>query len=247
MREEKAVLFSLKLCEFVSCSLCLTSHIIGVGQVTEQLPHDVLSCGIFFCFIFNSLMGGLSIVFSLAVPLLLEAIVNSIASILFLIDSIISMVYAENDEHLMFLTDDEEHQHPFFITCRRQSTFAMLTSALLSMHASLNWDMYFISERIDDCENNAKQPITLHFLPFRICMWLRNRTNNQRIAALVQRSTSSEQSDTRIPHRVHPHRSRRIVRRAKRVQRMESSSEPQRMESSSEPTEQRVNHVDQSM
>lgn len=188
MLESKAVIFTLKFIEFVLCSLCLAFHIRGIHYTREPIPHDVLSCGIFVCFMFHSLIGCIGIILSVSVPLLLDTIVDSIASVLFLISSIILMVYVENDEHLMFLTDDEEVTHPFFILCRRQSVYALITSTLYAMHASLGWDMYFISERHDgDDADEATQPMQLHFLPFRFCVWLGNRTDNACIASLVKR------------------------------------------------------------
>lgn len=169
------------------CICCLAVHIIGIEYIDEPLPHDILSCGIFVCFLFHSLMGCVGIFLSVTLPLLLETIVNSTASVLFMIPSILSMVYVENDEHLQFLTDSEEFKHPFFIVCRRQSICALATSILFAMHSSLGWDKHFIRESIDENNDKAVQPIRLHCLPFRVCLWLRDRTENARVTAALQR------------------------------------------------------------
>lgn len=173
MNEHHAVIFTLKLFEFILCTVCLCIHVIGINYIDEPLPHDVLSCGIFVCFLFHSLIGCVSILLNIPAPLLLEAIINSLASISFVGTSIASMIYAENDGHLMFMTDTAELKHPFFIVCRRQSVYALVTAILFGMHATLEWDMFAIAECIEGIDvDKAKQPLHLHFLPWRIYKWL---------------------------------------------------------------------------
>lgn len=204
MRERFAVLFSLKFFEFLLCLLCLIVHIVGIQYREESMPHDVVACGVFGCFLFNSLIGCVGVVLSVNVPLLLETIVDSAASIFFLICSITSMIYVENDEHLMFMTGKEESEHIFFVNCRRQSVFALVTSTLFAMHASLGWDQYFISERInDDSVEEARQPLVIHFLPFRFCMWLGNRTKNAYVMTMAQRVQTYFQPSEVEAKRIH--------------------------------------------
>lgn len=199
MKERSAVIFTLKFSELILCSVCLAIHIVASFFIHEPLPHDILSCGVFVCFLLNSLIGCMSIVLSTHVPLQLDAILNSIASILFLFTSILSMVYAENDEHLLFLTDNEEVNHTFFTACRRQSVWALVTATLFALHASMVWDMHLIPDRVYGRIDEAKQPIQLHFLPFRFCMWLGKRTNNAWIQAIVQRMQLTESDSTSGP------------------------------------------------
>lgn len=187
MKEKSAVIFTFKFFELILCSICLAIHIVASFFIHEPLPHDIISCGVFVCFLLHSAVGCMSIVLSINIPLQLDAIVNSIASILFLITSIQSMVYAENDEHLMFLTDNEEVQHTFFTACRRQSVYALVSATLFGLHASIMWDMHFIPERNVGRIDEAEQPIKLHFLPFRFCVWLGKRTKNVWIQAIVRR------------------------------------------------------------
>lgn len=238
IKEKSIVIFTLKFFELILCSLCLSFHIVGIHHDQEPLPHDVLSCGIFFAFILHALIGCLGIVLNVATPLLLDAIVDSIASALFLIVAIISMVHAENDDHLMFLTDDEEVNHPFFVICRRQSVYSLVTSTMFGMHASIDWDMFFIAERVEESVDEARQPIQLHFLPFRFCVWLGNRTDNAYIAAILKHIDS-----TSVPpeSRVNPNRTESACNET-----IEGSTECDT--ESSERTERRVNwNVDRSV
>lgn len=55
-----------------------------------------------------------------AIPLLLDVIVSSLAVIFYVAASIVSMKHVEDDHHLMYLTDEEEALHAFFTMSRHQ-------------------------------------------------------------------------------------------------------------------------------
>lgn len=53
-------------------------------------------------------------------PMLAEMTFAFSASIVMFYNSLEAMVYAEEDEHLPFLTDMEERRHPYFFLSRWQ-------------------------------------------------------------------------------------------------------------------------------
>lgn len=82
----------------------------------------------------------------ITIPLLGDVIVNSLAAICFIGSSMLSMMAAENDYHLLFLTDSEEGQHGFFVMSRVQSIVSLFTGLWFLMHTVLEVDMLCITE-----------------------------------------------------------------------------------------------------
>lgn len=56
----------------------------------------------------------------LAIPIVLDVILAGFGAIAFLVTSILAMAHAENDHHLLYLTDREEQLHPYFALCRQE-------------------------------------------------------------------------------------------------------------------------------
>lgn len=95
-------------------------HIIGFMYTPEPQPHEMIFCGTFFGFMLISFMATFGICMGSKIPVLLEAILAMLGFTLFTVCSIVSMYHAENDQHLMYLTDMEEWYHPFFHISRLQ-------------------------------------------------------------------------------------------------------------------------------
>lgn len=162
----RVVLFVLKFVETVSSSrvsgdlecfnvchptvqvlslLCLAIHVVGFNEHSEPLAHLMLMCGTYFGFAVISALACLVICVGAPIPLLVDAIISSLAALCFVTTSMVSMVEAEHDHHLMYLTDYEEKQHLFFRVSRLQSIAALITGLWFLMHTVLVLDMLCIS------------------------------------------------------------------------------------------------------
>lgn len=150
-------------------------HINGYLDTVEPFPHEMFSCGIYFGFMFYTLIGCIAICFGMTISMLLELIVNISGALLFLIASIVTMMHVENDYHLMYLTDREELTHPFFVKSRQQSFISLFTGFIFALHATIICDMLCITKRIDTDEyiDEARQPIQLYFFPYHLFNWIK--------------------------------------------------------------------------
>lgn len=173
MNETRACLFLLKLMETVSSAICLVIHIKGYLNLDEPLPHETIYCGTYFCFLLHAFLGATSIYLNFPVSILIEAISNTIASLLFIVAAFITMVHVENDAHLKYLADKEELRHPFFLIGRLQSILSMITGFLFAIHSSLMWDMLFVTESNPNQTDAAYQPLQLHFFPYDVIRFMK--------------------------------------------------------------------------
>ncbi|XP_012160285.1 uncharacterized protein LOC105665242 [Ceratitis capitata] len=135
-----------KLLEMLLGIVCLTFHVVGFSQ-TEPLPHNLFYCGTFASFTFFSFLGILNVYFGRGRTAIMEAIPTTLGAVMHFAASILSMYHAENDFHLMFLTDFEEPQHSYFFYCKAQSIAALTTGALYMLHATYAYDAVFIRTR----------------------------------------------------------------------------------------------------
>lgn len=190
MNETRAVIFLLKFLEFVLCTLCMGLHILGILNEDTSFTHDVYCCGIFITFTFHSVIGCIAIYTGIALPLLLEIIVNAMASLLFIVASIVPMVKVQNDPLLVQLDDQDELHHPYFIISRGQSFFSLQTAILFAMHALLLLDLLHINESKLDEDNAANQPLQLKFFPYRFCLWLQKVAPNSYTSKMLQKMES---------------------------------------------------------
>lgn len=79
--------------------------------------------------------------------MLVETLVSfSAAGFMFYV-SVETMVLAEEDEHLMYLTDVEERQHRLFYYSRMQSVFGLFAAIWMVMHGLLCADIAFIIKK----------------------------------------------------------------------------------------------------
>lgn len=102
------------------------------------------------------------------VPILLQTCIAYCGAFFFCIAAIVSMVHVENDDHLMYLTDNEEWLHPYFYMHRLQvhfhycktirefnsaicfqSVFSLFTGLWFLMHAIMTTDMLIVEPWVD--------------------------------------------------------------------------------------------------
>lgn len=162
----------------------MTIHIVGFSDYGEPFPHLLIMCGTYFAFFiisfftcfgmyYQCIVKGHCLIIVLCVctvlcigatvPLIVDVIVNSLATICFIATSMLSMAQAENDYHLMYLTDHEEEHHRFFYMNRYQSIASLFTGLWYLMHTVLVLDVLCITEPNIVEPDDAYQPLQLGF------------------------------------------------------------------------------------
>lgn len=131
------------------CFLCICVHVMGMKNPGEPMTHDLFFCGIFFGFWFYSMIQVWALCFGLAMNILIEAINSFFGGVFFLVAAALAMMNAEQDEHLMYLTDDEERTHPFFYYCKWQSIFSLITGFSFIRNFLLIMDILLIRDSED--------------------------------------------------------------------------------------------------
>ena len=125
-----------KFIEFILNIVCTCFHIRGFLFTSEPQPHNLFFCGTFAAFTMITLFGMVEICLSpKALPINMEAVINGCGAVMFIVASMLSMCYAENDFHLMYLSDIEEMEHLFFYYCKAQSVSALACGILHMLHA----------------------------------------------------------------------------------------------------------------
>ncbi|KAL5290358.1 hypothetical protein ACFFRR_009979 [Megaselia abdita] len=140
MRE---VSFLFRSVEVLMGMLCFAFHIEGV-LIVEKMNHIMIFCGTYFGFSYCALILNIGMFFNNNIPLFLEIIITLLAAISFLLSSVLSMYFAEQDTHLMFLSPDEETTHPFFAVAKWQSSVSLFTGLFYLLHFLLASDKYFV-------------------------------------------------------------------------------------------------------
>lgn len=141
MKRKTSVLI-LRAIETVLCLICFGLYIDGAMN-DESFPYAGYSCGIYIGFFIYSAGSILYVIFIDQVPILPDAIILLLASLLFIFVSIITMNYAEIDKHLIYLTDEEESKHYFFIICYRQSLCSLSTGLLFGIDSLILFEGRF--------------------------------------------------------------------------------------------------------
>lgn len=132
-----------KLLEVLLGSACLTFHVLGFLH-TEPLPHNLFYCGTFASFTLFAALGILNNLCGRGHTAVIEAVTTTLGAVMHFAASLFSMYHAENDFHLMFLTDTEEPRHSYFFYCKAQSIAALTTGGMYMLHATYAYDAGFI-------------------------------------------------------------------------------------------------------
>lgn len=159
----KEVFFVFRLIEICFGMVCFGAHICGV-IIHEKIRHIMIFCGTYFGFSYCALILNIGLFFNNNIPLILEMTVTSLATVSYLISSVLTMYFAEKDTHLMFLSAIEEALHPFFYISRIQSTTALIAGMFFLLHFLLAADKYFVkgTKKIDEFEKYEESDI--HFV-----------------------------------------------------------------------------------
>ncbi|CRL04123.1 CLUMA_CG017235, isoform A [Clunio marinus] len=97
--------------------ICGIIHIVGFADPNEPTMREPLFLVTFFSFLAISIYG-ISKLQLQRLNFQAEVIIASFGFILFIVTSIVSMVNVENDQHLVYMSDDAETAHPYFnINC----------------------------------------------------------------------------------------------------------------------------------
>ncbi|CAO1359721.1 unnamed protein product [Diamesa serratosioi] len=128
-------------------------HVVGFLDHVEPLGHELFFCGSYFGYILISCFAivGLS---RGNLMYLQETVSSGCGFVLFLLTSLLSMVNAENDIHLMYLTDAEEFNHRFFSINRMQSISSLAGALTFLMHAVFAMDLMIITSSSSDASSN---------------------------------------------------------------------------------------------
>ncbi|XP_014087215.1 uncharacterized protein [Bactrocera oleae] len=132
-----------KLLEVLLGIVCLTFHVLGFLH-TEPLPHNLFYCGTFASFTVYAAFGILNNLCGHGRTATIEAIATTLGAVMHFAASLLSMYHAEQDFHLMFLTDTEEPKHRYFFYCKAQSIAALTTGGMYMLHATYAYDAGFI-------------------------------------------------------------------------------------------------------
>lgn len=137
----KTIVLILQAIEMILCLLCFCFYANAIMD-DEPLPHDLFSSGVYIGFFIYSAAGMMNVMLTDQLTILADAIITLLACLIFIFISIITMNYAENDQHLIYLTDDEESEHYFFKICCRQSLCALTTALFFAIHSLIMFDIY---------------------------------------------------------------------------------------------------------
>lgn len=138
MNETRAVFVFLKVLQIVFCVICIVLHTSGINATEDDsFPNEVLPPGIFVGFTIYNVVGCLNAAFGFNFSIFLEAVVPTVASVLF------QMVAFTTMKHL------EENPFLNFFECRMQNRFSLITSFLFAFHALIAWDLIFIADSND--------------------------------------------------------------------------------------------------
>lgn len=139
----KEVSFFFRLVEFFLGAFCFCYHIKGV-LIVEKINHVMIYCGTYFGFSYCALIMNIGMFFNYNTHILLEITITLLAAVSFLATSVLSMYFAEQDSHLMFLTPNEENDHEFFYVSKMQSAASLITGLFYLLHFFLAADKYFV-------------------------------------------------------------------------------------------------------
>lgn len=137
------VFLTLRAAEGIVSLVCCLIHVLGFLNHVEPLGHELVFCGSYFGYIFVSVFAVVRLTRG-NIMYLEEAISSCCGFVLFLLTSMLSMVNAEHDIHLMYLTDAEEYNHNFFNINRMQSIASLACACIFLMHAVFAIDLMII-------------------------------------------------------------------------------------------------------
>ena len=178
------VFLTLRAAEGIVSLVCCLIHVVGFLNHVEPLGHELFFCGSYFGYIFISCFAIVGLTRG-SILYLEETISSCCGFVLFLATSLLSMANAEQDIHLMYLTDAEEYNHLFFSINRMQSIASLAGALTFLMNAVFAMDLMIIkplSSEVSSTETlsfaaslelKADDALVLHFWPGSVWSWLK--------------------------------------------------------------------------
>ena len=156
------VFWMIRCLECIGSFGCFVAHMFSVFQIKESYPHDVLFCGTFTSFILVSI---LAITYqSIGVfNYYIEGATALIGFVFFITSSIWTMVLVEIDEHLPWLSEMQEYEHPFFINNRVQSVGALITAFIFLLHLIFTIDYLANKSEKGKTEGEGDSRISIYY------------------------------------------------------------------------------------
>ncbi|XP_034482549.1 uncharacterized protein LOC117788006 [Drosophila innubila] len=110
--------------------VCLMIHIDGSLHLQEPMPHNMIFCGTFAGFILIPLIRAVHILLGLKTHLYPQILIDGCGTIMHFLCALLSLHYAENDFHLIFMGPQQELDHHYFAYCKKQSVACIIAGAL---------------------------------------------------------------------------------------------------------------------
>jgi len=139
-------------------SVCMTAHVVGSLYSAEPLPHNMVFCGTFAGFIMIALIRTTRILMGLRTRFYPTIVIDLFGIIMHFLCALLSMHYAENDFHLIFMGPQQELDHHYFSHCKQQSIASIFAGALYLLQFALVLD--FIDKTPPQEDENPIKIIT---------------------------------------------------------------------------------------
>lgn len=120
--------------------VCLMIHILGSLHFQEPQPHNMIFCGTFAGFILIPLIRAVHLLLGLKTHLYPQILIDGCGTILHFLCALLSLHYAENDFHLIFMGPQQELNHHYFAYCKKQSVACIIAGALYLLQFALTLD-----------------------------------------------------------------------------------------------------------
>ncbi|EDW85845.1 uncharacterized protein Dwil_GK19222 [Drosophila willistoni] len=164
-RSKKPVWLLFKVLELVLSGVGCYVHIRCFQS--EGTPHIFLLCATY---------GGSAIICALSIigmfyaekpTMKLEAAISGLLGTLHMLTVYANMYLAEHDIELMFLKNREEHQHAFYICCKKNAIIALYAAAIFYLHCTFALDLMYThrsANLIRKHPQRSKRPLKLYFI-----------------------------------------------------------------------------------
>lgn len=139
---------------------CLAIHICGGQYKAEPQPHNVIFCGTFSGFMIFAIVCAARLIIGQRTVLIVEMLVEFTRMTLHFFCAILSMHYAENDFHLVYMGPQQELDHVFFGYCKMQGVACIAAGAVSLLHCVLLLDL-----QLKSLTNEDQQPLVINVPP----------------------------------------------------------------------------------
>lgn len=142
------VWYFLKIFELTLGCICIFYHACEIRLEEEAANHTTFYCGTFFGFSVIVMIGNLAACLLSPPSLVLEALLGSLGFIFYLVTCFFSMYHCEKDNHLSYMSDEEEEDHKYFAYTRNQGVASIWCSSVFLVHGVFAFDALIYSRRL---------------------------------------------------------------------------------------------------